>query len=161
MINIIPLEQNFKSCGECTVCCEGYLHGEVNGHKFYDGQQCFYLKEKKCSIYYDRPVTPCRQFNCFWKITQDFTPEMRPDISKVLMVTRQHHGIDYLQVREVSKKIDSLMLSNIIQYAFLNNINLEYEVEGKYFYLGSKEFLEISNKGKQEKHEIFSNYTNI
>lgn len=151
MTKEIPIISVNRSCGECTVCCEGFLEGEVRGHKFMQDTHCYFLEEKKCTIYNERPEDPCRKYNCFWKINYEIPDDMRPDISKVVMTTRNISGINYLQVTEVNKKIDSLILANIIQYADNNNINLEYQVAGQYFYLGTRNFLDMVNIEKDRK----------
>ena len=68
-----------RSCGECTVCCDGWLSADIHGHKMGDGQPCHFLKGGKCSIYGSRPKV-CRSFECGWLMAGSrFPEEWRPD----------------------------------------------------------------------------------
>ena len=109
-----------RECGECTKCCEGYLHGETdlvmkNGKTFkLGGAPCPIVQlGKGCGDYENRPETPCRGFRCEWLRQPDVYPdEMRPD---------RIHAIFSLQ-----------------------------EVDGKMHWFGNKEFIEVMNKHRQE-----------
>src|SRR5689334_10013771 len=81
-INTGPVPE--RTCGECAKCCEGWLSGEVFGHKFEVGTPCFFL-ERTCSIYKDRPMDPCRTYLCGW-MSEDFFPMwLKPSISNLII----------------------------------------------------------------------------
>jgi hypothetical protein len=68
-----------RSCGECTVCCEGWLSADIRGHKMGGGQPCHFLEAGGCSIYGSRPDL-CRSFECGWLMAGSrFPEEWRPD----------------------------------------------------------------------------------
>jgi Fe-S-cluster containining protein len=66
----------FRPCGDCTACCDGFLIGNAYGNHFGFGKPCNFLVEKKCTIYKDRPQS-CHNYQCGW--TQGILPEwMKP-----------------------------------------------------------------------------------
>jgi len=68
-----------RTCGECTVCCDGWLHADILGHHMGDGVPCHFLRAGRCSIYQDRPNV-CRSFYCGWRLSDSrFPEEWRPD----------------------------------------------------------------------------------
>lgn len=143
-MNIIKIHDATRKCGECTVCCDGWLTGNVNGHDFYPGKGCHYVdKNHGCKIYEDRPENPCKTFRCVWLDADTILPDsLRPDKSKVLLQMNVIDGIRYIRTFEVGEKIDSVVLAKIIQFAYHKNINLLYEVDGIHYPIGTKQFLE-------------------
>ena len=78
-----------KQCDNCTKCCEGWLPGIVKGHDFYPGKQCFFLNiDVGCSIYKDRPRSPCKSFNCFWIQNIDIPNEFKPNNINVIQIEK-------------------------------------------------------------------------
>lgn len=76
-----------RVCGECRSCCEGWLSGRIRDHDMKPGTSCYFLKAKGCSIYADRPESPCRVFVCGWLMTDSPLPEgYRPDQLGVIFV---------------------------------------------------------------------------
>ena len=79
-------EENFRSCGDCSMCCK------LLPIELYEGQDvkpagewCSkWSKRTKCGIYDERPGA-CREFHCLWRISTYLPNEMRPDKSKVVM----------------------------------------------------------------------------
>ena len=39
-----------RGCGPCTRCCDGWLEGEVRGHRMFPGQRCHFVAEGGCSV---------------------------------------------------------------------------------------------------------------
>ena len=80
-----------RQCGPCTACCEGWAEGEIRGHRMHPGQPCHFLEGGSggtCSIYAERPQSPCRNFVCGWLAPGSPFPEaFRPDRSGVIIVT--------------------------------------------------------------------------
>ena len=69
-----------RACGSCTACCEGWAEGEIRGHRMFPGQHCNFLRQGCCTIYTERPQSPCRQFVCAWLAPGSPFPEaFRPD----------------------------------------------------------------------------------
>ena len=142
----LPLLQ--RSCGECTKCCEGWLSGVVHGHQMSRGCRCHYL-ESSCKIYEDRPVEPCRNYNCVWLMDEEFPGWMKPNISGVIISKRKNvfptssgmKSIEYCESIETSEKISSDVLNWIVQWSAKNKKNIAYEVNGGINFLGDEEFL--------------------
>lgn len=78
--------QGMRECGECTFCCEGYLRAKIQAT---DGtpevrvdpwNPCIFRVQGGCGNYENRPIYPCRDFQCEWLSHPDVFPEkMRPD----------------------------------------------------------------------------------
>lgn len=142
IINILP-EHN---CGTCTACCDGWLHGKAHGIPFYRGRKCNFVTDDGCSIYSERPDDPCKKFNCEWLSNKAMPLWMRPDKSKVILVNKEFKGLKYLEMLETGQKVDSSILSWVLQICLNNNVNIAYEVGGGINYFGSTEFINaISN----------------
>ena len=76
-----------RSCGSCTACCQGWAEGEIRGHRMYPGQHCHFLADGACTIYEERPQSPCRNFVCGWLMPGSPFPEhFRPDRVGVIIV---------------------------------------------------------------------------
>lgn len=130
-----------RTCDGCTKCCHGHgrLWGEALGHNFQAGKPCFFVGEKGCSVYKDRPHDPCQTFKCEW-LSQDYLPMwFRPDLSKVIVDKRQHEGREWLEVCEAGQKMDSAVLSWILIWAKNNNKNVLYQIEGNWNWMKNSE----------------------
>ena len=76
-----------RTCGECTACCQGWAEGEIRGHRMHPGQPCHFLQRGACTIYDERPQSPCRNFVCGWLMPGSPFPEsFRPDRVGVIVV---------------------------------------------------------------------------
>ena len=76
-----------RECGTCTACCEGWAAGTIRGHDMHPGLHCHFLIDKKCTIYDERPVSPCRNFICGWLANDSpFPEEFRPDKIGVIII---------------------------------------------------------------------------
>lgn len=83
------MSNNKRSCGTCTVCCEGWLVINVDNVKTYPGHPCEYVIScKGCGIYETRPHNPCRDFFCSWVAdNDDVIPDwMEPKRSKAIIM---------------------------------------------------------------------------
>ena len=84
-----------RACGPCTACCEGWAEGEIQGHRMSPGQPCHFLRPaprdasqaSPCSIYDERPQSPCRRFVCGWLAPgSPFPDSFRPDRAGFILV---------------------------------------------------------------------------
>lgn len=108
---------NFRSCGECTACCSGQLAGEIYGHKMFPGKPCYFLKGKKCSIYENRPVSPCQKYQCAWS-QHLFHEDMRPDkIGLMVSVETKDSGEQFLRIVEITPNPSQESYRNIFKTA--------------------------------------------
>jgi len=104
-----------RSCDGCVKCCEGWLEGDVRGHKMSSGKPCFYLSSNSlgCAEYDDRPKDPCRDYRCVWLEDETFPDELKPNASGILVTKRQTflpgdvgmQRADYYEVKSASSSI--------------------------------------------------------
>lgn len=74
-----------RGCGDCSACCQGWL--EDKDLDMYPGKACAHHCDTGCSIYPDRPETPCRTFRCGWLDNDvDYPDDFRPDLSGVIVM---------------------------------------------------------------------------
>lgn len=124
-----------RTCDGCTKCCQGYFNGEVYGQTFNKGKPCFFIGEKSCAIYEDRPYNPCKTFRCEW-LAGDYLPMwFRPDLSKVIVVKTQDKDGEWIQVTEAGQKMDSSVLSWILIWAANNQKNVRYQIDGGIYWI--------------------------
>jgi hypothetical protein len=124
IIPIVPQSIPGRECGECKVCCEGWLSGEIYGKKMYPGKNCHYICSTGCSIYDKRPKSPCVDYHCLWLRDKNVPQWMKPNECGVLLTPMQINGISFVDVIEVGEVMESVLpwLNTIIN----NGINLRY-----------------------------------
>lgn len=139
-----PVVSVDKECGECTACCDGWLTGNIRGYEMKPGNPCHFRVEKTgCGIYPERPQDPCKNFVCEWKINEEWPDFLRPDKAGVIVSLKKtaKENFWFFSAKETGKKIDSYILSCLIQYCRKQNRDLYYEIEGRWWALGSDEFM--------------------
>ena len=154
----LPLINSNRSCGECTKCCEGYLHSESDlvmkdGRAFkLGGSACPILQiGKGCGEYENRPQNPCRGFQCEWLRLPDVYPEeMRPDKVQAIFSLQSVDGIDYLRITEAGRVLDAETLSFGIKLVLQNRFNVYWEVNGKIHWFGNRDFITVMNAEKNK-----------
>jgi hypothetical protein len=63
------------------------VEGEIRGHRMFAGRPCHFLAAGACTIYEERPQSPCRSFVCGWLAPDSPFPEsFRPDRTGVIIV---------------------------------------------------------------------------
>lgn len=76
-----------RTCQQCTACCDGWVRIDVAGYEASPGKPCVHATKFGCGDYTNRPVNPCRQFECEWVKNESLLPEwMKPCESKVLLI---------------------------------------------------------------------------
>jgi hypothetical protein len=138
----INIRSENRSCAGCTACCDGWASGTAHGHSFYPGKRCHFVGELGCTIYEDRPENPCKSFRCMWLTNTNLPMWLKPNLSGALIAEEELQGIKFITVKEMGKKIDSAVLSWLVQ-AQQNKVieNIKYEVNGGWNFLGTKDFL--------------------
>lgn len=140
-----------RTCGTCTKCCDGTLSGEINGYPMYLGRPCHFLKiGQGCTIYSDRPQEPCRRYECAWISDTEIPDFMKPEVSNCILDYRVHNGIRYLRLVESDKPYTAEILSWCIEYAKSKNLNFEWTVAGKSYWIGDAGFFESMSSGKSD-----------
>lgn len=136
-----------RSCGDCTMCCQGWLSGQAYEYTFMKGHPCHFLDTcgDRCTIYDIRPEV-CQEFKCEWlRQPVAFPLWMKPELTKVIVTWRtdewEGETFGYWSVRECGQVIQPNVLNWLIQQAFSHNINLRYEVDGVGYWLGTKAFM--------------------
>jgi len=77
-----------RPCGDCALCCEGWVKTRVLGHTIELGKPCPYSSGHHCTIHERRPEDPCRIFFCGWAERDSRLPEwMRPDRCGIIVLT--------------------------------------------------------------------------
>lgn len=111
---------NFRECGDCTACCEGFLVGNAHGNRFGNYKPCIFLVKNICAIYKDRP-TSCHSYQCAW--TQHLLPDwMKPNLCGVLVsVETEPSGQQFLRVIEMRETIDYSVYAEIKAFCNLHN----------------------------------------
>lgn len=134
-----------RTCDGCTACCDGWLYGSAHGYEFYPGRKCHFVGSDGCSIYKDRPKSPCKTYKCVWLTDGDIPQWMKPNLSNVI-ITERCWGEDdegtYYEVLEMGKKIDSSVLSWLYDYQRESGICMSICVDGAWHNYGSEEFIE-------------------
>jgi hypothetical protein len=106
-------------CGDCSACCSGSLIGDAYGYEFGDGIPCYFLKNKKCSIYEQRPEV-CQQYQCAW--SQGLFPkELKPNKSGILVSVENNEGGQYLKVVDLIPNVSYNHIAYIESWCKLNN----------------------------------------
>ena len=138
----LPILNQNRECGDCDVCCGGWLTGNIHGYEMWPSNPCHFKKNNGCSIYPDRPDDPCKQFKCAWLADNNVPEWMKPNNIHALMVVRNFNGQKYLNVIECGQLLDSRLLS----WLFLQHVNgrlanFRYQVAGGWNYVGTPEFV--------------------
>ncbi len=77
-----------RPCGDCSLCCDGWLNTHVLGHDISLGHPCRFTNGHQCTIHETRPQDPCRVFFCGWAKAGSHLPEwMWPKQSGVIVLT--------------------------------------------------------------------------
>lgn len=123
------LENNTRSCGECTKCCDGWFSGEIKGYAFgnIDGKRvpCNFVSDGAgCTIYEQRPKSPCRNYKCEWLKNPEVPDHFKPSISNV-MVTRR--GFSYYVITKAGDEFNNEVIEWWTEYCKINNFKLDYD----------------------------------
>ena len=138
-----------RECGGCTACCQGWLSGVAHGREFYPGVPCHFIGCNGCSIYEERPESPCRTYSCEWLKNPDVPEWMKPSESNVILTAREWTHPDgskhaYLNVVEMGKKIDSSVLNWLFRLYLRTQIPMKIQIDGGLNWYGSQEFFEAT-----------------
>ena len=110
---ISNLPPNFKECGECQKCCEGWVAGTAFGIPFYPHKPCAFL-QGKCLVYNFRPNI-CKKFFCAY--SQGLFPDwMRPDKTNVLISVQDWSKGQYLKVIACGVKIAENVMAEVQKF---------------------------------------------
>jgi hypothetical protein len=133
-----------RTCEGCTKCCEGSLTGKISDTiTISPGVPCALVElGKGCTAYDERPVHPCKQFKCLWLVEKLVPESLKPSESNIILVIEEVKKMRYLAAVEAGARLDSEYLSWLIIFAFNNNLNFCWQVDGRWFWNGSVDFVE-------------------
>ena len=130
-----------RACGTCTACCEGWAAGEIRGHAMYPGKHCHFLTAGKCTIYDERPVSPCRNFVCGWLGEPDaFPEEFRPDRLGVIVIRIRWHDAPAYLLLSAGQEPDEKLLEWMREFSKRTRRPFFYEHRGEKLGFGPPEF---------------------
>lgn len=152
-------------CGECQRCCEGWLHAKVKGNILSPNNPCIFLNDGilkfGCSIHAERPMKPCRTFNCLW-IINDMPEKFKPSISGVIPMQNIIEKQPYVFLVN-APRYPSEELVDWFKYNYENLNILYFNKNDELVYYGSESFCNtiLTNKdvimeehNKLKKHYI-------
>ena len=121
-----------RSCGECTACCDGWLAGSIKGHDMKPGVPCHFVREGSCSIYEDRPQSPCRNFSCAWVLDgSPFGDGFRPDRLGVVIVPIQWRDCPAYLLVSAGRDPDAELIAQMEHFSMQTRRPFFYEQAGK------------------------------
>lgn len=131
-----------RQCGSCTKCCDGSLAGVVKGHVMYPGKPCFFLEiGGVCKDYENRPVSPCKEYECLWLKDPSVPDFMKPENANAIVDLEKHKNKWYLRLNKTEKTYGSEILTYAINYAKSKNISFIWVDEyNRFNYIGEEEF---------------------
>jgi hypothetical protein len=130
-----------RACGSCTACCEGWAAGDIRGHAMYPGHHCHFLAAGKCTIYDERPVSPCRNFVCGWLGEEDaFPEEFRPDRLGVIIIRIRWRDSPAYLLLSAGREPDETLLQWMREYSVRTRRPFFYEQRGEKLGFGPPEF---------------------
>ena len=109
-----------RDCQPCTACCDGWGRMVIDGVEVYPGHPCPHSTGSGCRIYANRPVDPCRNFECAWHRPGSHLPEwFRPDRARVMVLAavRSWRGRPVDVAVPVGRRIPPRALNWLKQYA--------------------------------------------
>ena len=117
-----------RQCTSCTACCEGWLATDSNGIKMQPFSPCAHCTELGCAIYEQRPVDPCRGFNCSWLLDGNLLPDhMKPSkCGAIVMLNREWEGIKVVYAHPTGEKIPEKTMNWLKQFCIGNSIPLVF-----------------------------------
>jgi len=81
-----------------------------------------------------------------WLTNLNIPEWLKPNLSKVIIVEKNNNDIGYhIEVSEMGKKIDSVVLSWLFQFHTNNRINISIQIDSGWMHFGTKEYLEYKN----------------
>jgi hypothetical protein len=121
-----------RQCGECTACCQGWAEGEIRGHRMFAGRHCHFLQQGACTIYDERPQSPCRNFVCGWLApASPFPDDFRPDRVGVIIVPLRWRERAAFVLLSAGNDPGADMLAWMKAYAQATGSPFFYQAEGE------------------------------
>ncbi len=111
---------NKRQCQPCTACCDGWVQIKVKGCEAYPGKPCPHSTGSGCDDYDNRPVDPCRQFECAWVQKNSTLPiHLKPNDCGALVISSilTWQGLKVDLAVPVGREIPEKTLTQLMQRA--------------------------------------------
>lgn len=127
-----PAPAAARQCGSCTACCEGWAEGEIRGHRMHPGLHCHFLQDGACTIYDERPQSPCRNFVCGWLLPgSPFPEDFRPDRCGVIIVPMRWQDRPAFVLLSAGNDPQPAMLEGMRSFASAHGMPFFYQEDGQ------------------------------
>ncbi|HEY4316308.1 MAG TPA: SEC-C metal-binding domain-containing protein [Herbaspirillum sp.] len=123
-----------RECGACTACCDGWMVGTIRGHEMSPGIPCYFVHPEHggCTIYDERPQSPCRNFTCAWMLPDSpFPDDFRPEQLGVIIVRIKWRNQPAYLLRSAGRDPDQALLEWMQQYTMRTGHPFFYEINGE------------------------------
>jgi len=147
----ISIVSDDRKCGDCTLCCEGWITNVAHGYEMWPGNKCQFVScGNGCTIYNDRPKS-CEEFSCQWLIDKRVPEWMKPNTCGAILKEWEINGIKFLEIFEAGRKLDSEVLTWAFNALVSKKFeNIKYQVSSGWNYFGTKEFFDVIRKKYQK-----------
>lgn len=130
-----------RQCGECTACCDGWLIGTIYGHEMRPGVPCYFVRQGGCSIYEERPQSPCRNFVCGWAAADSpFPDSFKPDQTGVIIMQIQWRNQPAYRLACAGNDPDPALLAWMMNFSQQTGRPFFYDIKGETLGYGSSAF---------------------
>lgn len=137
----VPVSAGSRECGSCTACCDGWMAGTIRGHEMKPGVPCHFVRDGGCSIYEERPQSPCRSFTCGWMAEQQWFPEaFRPDRLGVIIARISWRNRPAYLLRAAGRDPDAQLVEWMMRFSVQTGFPFFYEQAGEKYGFGPPEF---------------------
>ncbi|MEW6353766.1 MAG: SEC-C metal-binding domain-containing protein [Pseudomonadota bacterium] len=145
MVSVRPIvaKGEPRPCGDCSLCCDGWLKTHVLGHDIALGHPCPFSDGHHCTIHEKRPHDPCRVFFCGWAEAGSHLPEwMWPKQSGVIVLTgrSQWRGRPVDVLVSAGRDPDEKVLGWYQDYSIKSLRPFLYQRNEQWFGFGPEEF---------------------
>jgi hypothetical protein len=136
-----PATASARECGTCTACCDGWMEGTIHGHEMKPGVRCHFVTEGGCSIYDERPESPCRTFTCGWAVKDSpFPDEFKPDRIGVIIAPIRWRDRPAFLLRSAGRDPDQRLLDWMKRFSMQTGFPFFYEEAGEKLGFGPPAF---------------------
>jgi hypothetical protein len=121
-----------RGCGSCTACCDGWMAGTIRGHDMSPGTPCHFRGAGGCTIYDERPDSPCRSFVCAWLAPDSpFPDELRPDRCGVIIANVRWRDQPAYLLRSAGQDPAPALLAAMQRFSMQTGRPFFYEMNGE------------------------------
>lgn len=147
-----------RPCGECSLCCDGWVKTRVLGHDIDFGKPCPFSSGHNCTIHEKRPDDPCRAFFCGWAEPKSDLPEwLQPSQSGVIMLsgraTWSGRPVDVLV--SAGKDPDEKVLGWFHDYSIKHMRPFIYQRDEQWYAFGPEAFQRVVSERVAKGQDLF------